>query len=312
MNNKIINSKVLLLGIIMMSSWFMIIFKTHSPTHEPGGIEVDETISEVKQLVDMEQIIINLAKKQQDEHFTNQMMKMWQALLEDETTKFDVAIYDEKTHNYVTFSNKEVPHFYTASIAKVGVLMEVLALDEKGVSGLSVQEKNNANLMITKSNNEVTHQFVKQRLGSYLEIDHLFDSLGMEDTKANKETWGLIQTDALDQVKLINAIFSQQPYNRSEDVSYIKQLMANVDKEQRWGVSKNATDVYLKNGWLSLDGQTWLVNSIGKINDPQANYSIAVLTEGNKSFNDGIRLIETIAGATYNEITKLTAGEEMN
>ena len=269
-------------------------------------IQLTESLSHEKQLIDIEKLNQQLnQKKIQKEHskqLTEKLQTSWQSLLKNETTKYDIAIYDKQTKTYVTYSNKAIPHFYTASIAKVAVLMEVLALDENGVEGLSNQEQQNAKKMITESNNEVTHQFVKNRLGDYLEINHLFESIGMTDTKANQESWGLIQTDALDQVKLINAVFGEKPYNRPKDSDYIKQLMGSVKEDQRWGISSNSKRYYLKNGWLSLDGETWLVNSIGKIEDSNANYSIAILTEGNASFTKGIELIEKIAKETRQQI----------
>ncbi|TLG79644.1 serine hydrolase [Vagococcus zengguangii] len=311
MKRKIINSKTLLVVFMSLMTIFVVIFyRRPTPTIVSQNIERAEMLSQAKQLIDIEKLNKELNEKKVDKERSQQLTKTlqdaWKTLLKNETTKFDIAIYDNRTDIYVTYSNKPIPHFYTASIAKVAVLMEVLALDEKGIAGLSTQEQRDAELMITKSNNEVTHKFVKSRLGDYLEIDHLFAALNMSDTQANKESWGLIQTDALDQVKLINAIFGEQPYNRQQDVTYIQQLMSRVDEEQQWGISKNANRYYLKNGWLSLDGKTWLVNSIGKVADQNADYSIAVLTEGNQTFTEGIKLIEKIAGETYKQIEQLT------
>lgn len=70
------------------------------------------------------------------------------------------------------------------------------------------------------------------------------------------------------------------------------------------GMSSELTDnaqVELKNGWLALDNG-WVVNTIGHVKTKNSNYTIAVLTNGNATQDQGIDLIESLAAVTAKQL----------
>jgi len=88
------------------------------------------------------------------------------------------------------------------------------------------------------------------------------------------------------------------------DRNYVLQLMANVAPDQAWGMSSELADnaqVELKNGWLELD-TGWVVNTIGHVKTENSNYTIAVLTNGNATQDQGIDLIESLAAVTAKQL----------
>jgi hypothetical protein len=92
------------------------------------------------------------------------------------------------------------------------------------------------------------------------------------------------------------------------DSDFLLDLMHRVDPEQVWGVNSGApagAEVMLKNGWLDdplpcdeaaeFCDVTWTNNSVGYISSPTASYSMAVLSSGNPSHEDGLALVSAVA-----------------
>lgn len=80
--------------------------------------------------------------------------------------------------------------------------------------------------------------------------------------------------------------------------------MANVAPDQVWGISGGLADnaqVELKNGWLELD-DGWVVNTIGHVKTKTSNYTMAVLTNGNDTQDQGIDLIESLSAVTAKQL----------
>lgn len=231
----------------------------------------------------------------------NQLVTQWQNVFAKTDANVSIAVYD-KTHDrtYTLVKNSKVPN-YTASIVKVSILADLLYRHQLADTTLSSNEQTLATEMIENSNNDAANALLYENANDYSAPNLLFDELGMTNTEMDNDAWGGTATTATDQLKLLNALaYGQENILSANSRAYMLNLMQNVEADQRWGISAgtsaNAT-VALKNGWLS-DDDGWIVNSIGHVVDGQADYTIAVLTNGNATEDDGIALIEKLAKLT--------------
>ncbi|GHE46566.1 hypothetical protein GCM10017673_55650 [Streptosporangium violaceochromogenes] len=190
----------------------------------------------------------------------------------------------------------------TASGAKVNILMAVLLgtpwrrLDERG--------RADAGRMIRFSDNAAA--------------DRLYERIGLESglARANRRfglrstftppgrcvdlyCWGITQTTARDQVRLVRALARSRSPLAARERGQVLRLMANVVPRQRWGISAAACEhsrVSLKNGWLRhvSDGR-WAVVSIGLIREVGHRYAVAVLTEDSLTMGAGVAEVEGTA-----------------
>ena len=100
--------------------------------------------------------------------------------------------------------------------------------------------------------------------------------------------------------KLLTAVSAAQANN----------LMDHVETDQQWGVSGGVpagVSVELKNGWLpnsEVDGTSgWNVNSIGHVHGNGVDYTIAVLTNGDKTEQDGINTIQALSTVAWDTVS---------
>lgn len=215
-------------------------------------------------------------------------------------TQIDVAIYSptEGVYHYTNTTDK----FHTASIVKVAVATEYYHLLEENKITKTVDDDTQMSYMLRESDNDATDYFVDDILKGETNLSPLFKSLAMTQTFPG-ESWGLTTTCALDQIKLLNALYYDD-YLDEKDFSTVKSLMENVVSDQNWGISATDENTALKNGWLELEGEKWLVNSIGYIDSGRENYTMAILSKNNDTFSSGINLVETISQTVYNTITQ--------
>ncbi|WP_125605136.1 serine hydrolase [Lapidilactobacillus bayanensis] len=237
------------------------------------------------------------------EKIATQLQNAWQEILNSTNSQVEIAVYNRKTRQTYHLANvAETTPCRTASIVKVSVLTELLKQNSRGTNTLTESDKLYAKKMITLSDNDSTTYLLKKRLGGYTAIQDVYDDLGMTNSTANASAWGDTTTTALDQVKLLNALYyNSGNYLDQTARTYAQQLMAGVDASQDWGVSAGATSYQLKNGWLNQTDGTWIVNSIGHISATQGarvDYTVAILTNENSSETAGITLVEQLAQAT--------------
>lgn len=237
------------------------------------------------------------------EKIASQLQNAWQKILNQTNSHVEIAVYNQQTHQTYHLANiAETTAMPTASIVKVSVLSALLKQNMQGKLTLSAADKDYAQKMITLSDNTSTTYLLSQRLGSYTATQPVFNALKMTNTTANQEAWGETTTTALDQLKLLNAIYyNDQHYLDQEARTYAQQLMSNVDASQDWGVSAGSSEYQVKNGWLDESDGSWIVNSIGHISAIQTekvDYTVAILTNQNNSEAAGITLIEQLAQAT--------------
>lgn len=229
------------------------------------------------------------------------LKKKWKTTLAKQNANVNIAVYNHKTKQTTIYNSDTGATYQTASIVKVSVLTNLLQQHEENNTALSTTEETLAQEMIEQSDNNATTTLLSTYEGSYSAPDALFNDLDMSQSKMNANAWGLSTTTAHDQVKLLNALaYGKNSTIDRTDRDYVLNLMANIDSDQDWGVStgvdSNAT-VELKNGWLEY-GSGWIVNSIGHVKTSDNNYTIAVLTNGNSTEQDGIDLIEKLATLT--------------
>jgi hypothetical protein len=86
--------------------------------------------------------------------------------------------------------------------------------------------------------------------------------------------------------------------------------MANTIESQKFGVPaaapKDATGVYVKDGWFDRDDQNglWQVNTIGRLVSPDADWVVACLSDRNATTEAGIAVVEELVVAGHNMLTQ--------
>ncbi|WP_461219561.1 serine hydrolase [Lapidilactobacillus salsurivasis] len=230
---------------------------------------------------------------------TEELTAKWQATLADQDSRVDIAVYLPTTKQTIHLTNDQSQGtFATASIVKVSILAQVLhELAQKGAT-LSSTQQNQAVAMIENSSNDAATYFLLNVLGSYSALNRIFADLSMTSSQVNQTAWGITQTTATDQLKLLNAIFYEGTYLTSASQAYLQKLMGQVSEEQDWGVSSGSASWQLKNGWLTDEGNT-MINSIGHVTtDSGFDYTIAILTDQNVSEASGEALVSQLAAVT--------------
>ena len=215
------------------------------------------------------------------------------------------AVYDYATG--VTCVRNAAAVFESASIIKVATVAARLWQAEGGGFEMSEEERWLAELAITVSDNDA-QQYLWESIGGAPAITDFFSAAGMTaTTPSGDDDWGLTQVTAGDQLRLIRHLVEGTLLSRA-DSDFLLDLMHRVDPEQVWGVNSGApagAEVMLKNGWLDdplpcdeaaeFCDVTWTNNSVGYISSPTASYSMAVLSSGNPSHEDGLALVSAVA-----------------
>lgn len=210
-----------------------------------------------------------------------------------------LAVYHDG--QLITAQTTDEP-FYTASIVKVSIAALLLHNATANKQALSAEDMDELTNMIENSDNDATTYLLEEKAGGFTALADFFKTLGMDDTVTTNETigWGLTQTTASDQIKLLRMVFEPSDYLTANDQATLKNLMLHVAEDQQFGLGILGDDVALKNGWLpdeKDDGsETWIVNSIGEVPlDDGSHYLMVVLTSENETQEAGEKLIETIA-----------------
>ncbi|WP_052348493.1 serine hydrolase [Weissella oryzae] len=239
---------------------------------------------------------------------TSNLDKVWQQTLkkQDAAPDVSIAVYDHRTNGLFTYHVGKEDNYYMASTVKVSVLANLLYQENNNNEQLTDDQDALATNMIENSDNDSTSDLVDEE--GLSSLDDFWSTMGMNDTHTHDDAWGLTQTTAADQVKLLNEIFYNGDVLPSTSRNYIKKLMGNVNDSQNWGISSGLSgnaSYELKNGWLQYgdDGQ-WIVNSIGHVKDGETDYTIAVYTYGSDSEDAGISEIDHLGAATYKYLTE--------
>ncbi|WP_427917355.1 serine hydrolase [Streptomyces sp. cg40] len=198
---------------------------------------------------------------------------------------------------------KDVP-YDTASIIKVDILATLLLQAQDAGRGLTQQELTWATAMIEHSDNDAASALWR-RIGQAPGLEAANKRLGLSSTVGGAAgRWGLTQTTATDQIRLLHAVFADGGTSSASGSAlteasrtYIRTLMTRVATGQSWGVSA-ASDAgwALKNGWLQRTTTgLWDINSVGEVTSGTHHYLVAVLSDGNTSMAGGIAAVERAA-----------------
>ncbi|WP_406160702.1 class A beta-lactamase-related serine hydrolase [Streptomyces sp. NBC_01005] len=220
-----------------------------------------------------------------------------------------VALYDRKTKTNCTL--RATTKYDSASVVKATVLATLLWDNKKHNRYLTQREINLATAMITKSDNNATTSLWKQ-LG-VTKVKAFLKAAGMTHTvPGSGGYWGLTQITAQDELRLLTLLTAKNSVLSDNSRSYELGLMRKVVSSQRWGTPAGApsgTTVQVKNGWLPRATHGWRVHSIGAFTGKGHDYGITVLTQDNKTMNDGINTIQAVACAVHKDLNPAVAAK---
>jgi beta-lactamase class A len=212
-----------------------------------------------------------------------------------------VSVHDAVTN--VSCQANGSAHFDSASIVKAIILAALLRWHQETHTSLSDWEQDEAQLMITQSDNDAATALWDEVGMSRLQ--HFLNLAGMTETQLGQDGyWGLTQVTAHDEMLLLRLLASPNAVLTNASRSYQLGLMAQVISSQRWGTPAGAPSsvtVHVKNGWLD-DASGWHVNSLGVFTGKNKNYEIAVLTTGSPSEQYAINTIQDVARVVHRDL----------
>ncbi|MFI5754565.1 serine hydrolase [Streptomyces sp. NPDC051569] len=218
-----------------------------------------------------------------------------------------LAVYDRTTNTRCAL--RATQKFDSASVVKVTVLATLLWDAKKTNRYLTQREISLATAMITKSDNNATSALWKQ-LG-LTKIKGFLKAAGMTRTvPGTGGYWGLTQITADDEQRLLTLVTAKNTVLSDNARAFIQERMRKVVASQRWGVPAGApktATVELKNGWLSRSTHGWRVHSVGAFTGKGHDYLISVLTDDNKTMNDGVNTIQAVAKAVHKDLNPVAA-----
>ncbi|RFC74427.1 hypothetical protein DXZ75_21095 [Streptomyces sp. AcE210] len=213
-----------------------------------------------------------------------------------------LALYDRTTATSCAF--RAGTAFDSASVVKVTVLGALLRQAAEEHRLLTSREADLAKAMITKSDNAATNALWRQ-IG-HAGIQHFLDLAGMRDTVPGpKGKWGRTQITAGDQVKLLRLLTSDNHVLGERARAYALRLMNRVVPDQRWGTPAGApgtATVHVKNGWVPLSTNGWRVHSVGVFTGGGHDYGMAVLSQSNRTMENGVTTVERAARAVNRDL----------
>lgn len=219
------------------------------------------------------------------------------ARLDEANGHISVSLTDASTGDVITYGDSD--HSYdTASIVKVDILAALLLQAEDDGRSMTVREKTLATAMIEHSDNAAASTLFEE-IGGADGLSAANVRLGLTDTVVGSGGyWGLTQTSSADQVRLLKQVFTADSLLSDSARSYVENLMSNVEASQRFGVTAAADDgdeAALKVGWLQRTSTgLWDVDSIGRIEKGGHTYLVAVLSDGNATYAEGVALITAV------------------
>lgn len=175
----------------------------------------------------------------------------------------------------------------TASVLKVEVMAGVLLRAQQEGRDLNEWEAARIGPMISQSANPPTNELFAY-LGGAPGIARLHGTFGLTETRTPSDTWGLTETTARDQVKLLQQVLLGG--GPLDDAGRQRALaeMAAVVPEQRWGITEGVpagSFVALKNGFAGSPCCGWRLNSVGLVG---GSWLVATLSDGWRSEGAGI------------------------
>ncbi|MER5882639.1 serine hydrolase [Streptomyces sp. NPDC001941] len=234
------------------------------------------------------------------------------AALKGRTPSISLALYDRKTGTSCSY--RATVKYDSASVVKATVLGALLLDAQKHKRSLTSTEKSLATAMITKSDNNATSKLWKQ-LG-VAKVKTFLTAAGMTQTVPGADGyWGLTQITSRDESVLLGRLITPTGLFTEANRQYQLTLMRAVVKDQRWGTPAGApadVAVQVKNGWLSRATHGWRVHSIGAFTGYKGRppYHLNVLTQDNRTMNDGVNAIQAIARVVHRDLNPTAAPQQ--
>jgi beta-lactamase class A len=236
----------------------------------------------------------------------------WETMFKGFSGHIDIALYNDKTGEISRYTNYNGT-FDTASIIKLSILEDLLVQDQKAGINITDDQLGEATPMIENSDNDAASALWAS-IGGASAINSYYKQIGADSSTASDTNgWGLTQTTALDQLKVLNTLAYPGKTLTTASSAIADNLLDQVEADQTWGVSGGVpSDVSfeLKDGWLP-DNETndsfsstddWTVNSIGHVHGDGVDYTLAVLTEGDITEQDGINTIQSVASTAWSTL----------
>lgn len=146
--------------------------------------------------------------------------------------KYSVAVLDTGSGDSAVYGSGS---FDTASIVKVDILATLLLQAQDAGRALTDSEKAAAKVMIENSDNTAAST-LWQTIGTASGLDTANRRFGLTGTSGGSGVlWGLTQTTAADQLRLLEVVFGRAPGLNAASRSYIQGLMGQVSTYQDWG-----------------------------------------------------------------------------
>ncbi|MFJ8748431.1 serine hydrolase [Streptomyces sp. NPDC102441] len=213
-----------------------------------------------------------------------------------------LAVQDHRTRTNCTL--RPTRQVDSASVVKVTVLAALLWDAQKTKRPLTPHEGKLSTAMITESDNDATTELWDE-LGP-AKVKGFLKAAGMTRTAPDAEgAWGLTQITAQDEQRLLNLVTARNKVLDDRSRTFVLDRMRKVVPDQRWGVPAGApgdATVQLKNGWLERSTHGWRVHSVGAFSGKGHDYAITVLTQDNKTMEDGVDTIQAVSKAVHKDI----------
>ncbi|MFC8224507.1 serine hydrolase [Streptomyces sp. NPDC057287] len=217
-----------------------------------------------------------------------------------------LAVQDHRTRTTCTL--RPTQRVDSASVVKVTVLAALLWDAQRTDRPLTPREGKLSTAMITKSDNDATSELWDQ-LGP-AKIKGFLGAAGMTRTSPGAGgAWGLTQITAQDEQRLLSLVTARNKVLDDRSRTFVLDRMRKVVPDQRWGVPAGApgdATVQLKNGWLERSTHGWRVHSVGAFSGKGHDYVITVLTQDNRTMDDGIDTIQAVSRAVHKDIGPAT------
>ncbi|MFJ5556561.1 serine hydrolase [Streptomyces sp. NPDC093250] len=207
--------------------------------------------------------------------------------------RVSVAVVDLGSGETVSHGGGE---FVTASIVKVDILAALLLGAQDSGRELTGVERSYARAMIVRSDNDAASA-LWDAIGRAPGLNAANARFGLTRTTGGDGTlWGLTRTTAEDRLVLLRQVFGEESELSGPSRAYLRRLMERVVPDQAWGaptVADPGTPCAVKNGWLPRDATgLWVVHTTGCVTVAGRTYLLSALSDGNKTKQRGVTLLE--------------------
>ncbi|GHG94295.1 hypothetical protein GCM10018780_17440 [Streptomyces lanatus] len=237
-----------------------------------------------------------------DDDLAERLRKDITAALAHRDSTVAVGLHDRATDTTCTL--RPLAGYDSASIIKVTVLAALLWDAKRHDRFLTRREAALSKVMIVKSENAATRTLWKQ-LGMRT-VKGFLKAAGMTRTWPGANGyWGLTRIIVTDEQKLLRLLTTRNAVLSDNSRGYILRLMRQVVPSQRWGTPygvPSGVSVAVKNGWLRRDAHGWRVHSVGVFKGRGHDYTVTVLTHGNRDMKYGVNSIQRIAKVIHRDL----------